>query len=129
MRRKLATLPRAQVIIDQLINLRALRGGEVTYVERHGVTDCLAVGRKLPGAFGGHAAQFVREYPSPLARAGNISAAAIYRTIKDIAPTMALDEADTYLKENEEMRGVIDSGHEREFAWVIRTAMEGEDTV
>ena len=61
--------------------------------------------------------------------AGNISAAAIYRTIKDIAPTMALDEADTYLKENEEMRGVIDSGHEREFAWVIRTAMEGEDTV
>jgi hypothetical protein len=42
---------------------------------------------------------------------------------------MALDEADTYLKENEEMRGVIDSGQEREFAWVIRTAMEGEDTV
>jgi hypothetical protein len=34
--------------------------------------------------------------------AGNISAAAIYRTIKDIAPTMALDEVDTYLKENEE---------------------------
>ena len=60
---------------------------------------------------------------------GNISAAAIYRTIKDICPTMTLDEAETYLKENEEMRGVIDSGHEREFAWVIRTAMEGEDTV
>ena len=31
--------------------------------------------------------------------------------------------------DNEEMRGVIDSGHEREFAWVIRTAAEGEDTV
>ena len=62
-------------------------------------------------------------------RAGNISAAAIYRTIKDICPTMCLDEAETYLKDNEEMRGVIDSGHEREFAWVIRTAMEGEDTV
>ena len=61
--------------------------------------------------------------------AGNISAAAIYRTIKDIAPTMTLDEADTYLKDNEEMRGVIDSGHESEFAWVIRTAMEGEDTI
>ena len=62
-------------------------------------------------------------------RAGNISAAAIYRTIKDICPTMCLDEAETYLKDNEEMRGVIDSGHEREFAWVIRTAMEGEETV
>ena len=54
--------------------------------------------------------------------AGNISAAAIYRTIKDVAPTMTLDEADTYLRDNDEMRGVIDSGHEREFAWVIRTA-------
>ena len=42
---------------------------------------------------------------------------------------MTLDEADTYLQDNAEMRGVIDSGHEREFAWVIRTAMEGEDTV
>jgi hypothetical protein len=61
--------------------------------------------------------------------AGNISAAAIYRTIKDICPTMTLDEAETYLKDNEDMRGVIDSGHEREFAWVIRTAMEGEGTV
>jgi Domain of unknown function (DUF3854)/Protein of unknown function (DUF3631) len=61
--------------------------------------------------------------------AGNVSAAAIYRTIKDIAPTMALDEADSYLQDNEEMRGVIDSGHQREFAWIIRTAMEGEDTV
>ena len=60
--------------------------------------------------------------------AGNVSAAAIYRTIKDIAPTMTLDEADTYLQDNAEMRGVIDSGHEREFAWVIRTAMEGKDT-
>ena len=58
-----------------------------------------------------------------------IPAAAIYRTIKDIAPTMTLDEADSYLRDNEEMRGVIDSGHQREFAWIIRTAQEGEDTV
>lgn len=60
--------------------------------------------------------------------AGNVSAAAIFRTIKDIAPTMTLDEADTYLQDNAEMRGVIDSGHEREFAWVIRTEREGEET-
>ena len=40
--------------------------------------------------------------------AGNVSAAAIFRTIKDIAPTMTLDEADTYLQDNAEMRGVID---------------------
>ena len=60
--------------------------------------------------------------------AGNVSAAAIFRTIKDITPTMTLDEADTYLRDNAEMRGVIDSGHEREFAWVIRTEREGEET-
>ena len=52
--------------------------------------------------------------------ASNISAAAIYRTIKDDCPTLILDEADTYLKEDEAMRGVINSGHKRAFAYVIR---------
>jgi hypothetical protein len=53
--------------------------------------------------------------------ASNISTAAIYRTIKDICPTLILDEVETFLKENEEMRGVLNSGHKRRFAFVIRT--------
>ena len=40
-------------------------------------------------------------------------------------PTLLLDEADSFLKENEELRGVINSGHTRQSAYVIRTV--GDD--
>ena len=60
--------------------------------------------------------------------ASNISAAAIYRTIRDICPTLILDEADTYLKEDETMRGVINSGHEKDLAFVIRVVNDKGDT-
>jgi putative DNA primase/helicase len=58
----------------------------------------------------------------------NISAAAIYRTIKDDCPTLILDEADTYLKEDEVIRGVLNSGHKRAFAYVIRVINDKGDT-
>jgi putative DNA primase/helicase len=57
----------------------------------------------------------------------NISSASIYRVIKDDCPTLILDEADTYMKEDEVLRGVIDSGHEREFAYVMRVINEQGD--
>jgi len=44
----------------------------------------------------------------------NILAAALFRTIEMARPTLLLDEADTYLNRNEDLRNVIDSGHSRE---------------
>jgi putative DNA primase/helicase len=58
----------------------------------------------------------------------NISSAAVYRTIKDSCPTLILDEADTYLKEDEILRGVINSGHKRKFAFVIRVINDRGET-
>jgi putative DNA primase/helicase len=49
---------------------------------------------------------FLSNRPLP---ASNISASAIFRTIEAHCPTLILDEADSYLQENEEMRGVINS--------------------
>lgn len=60
----------------------------------------------------------------PLATA-NISMAAIFRAIEAHAPTLVIDEADTFLGRNEELRGVLNSGHTRESAFVIR--LEGDD--
>ena len=54
----------------------------------------------------------------------NVTAAFLYRLIEDWHPTFLLDEADTYLKENEALRGVINSGHERDFAFVGRCNMD-----
>jgi hypothetical protein len=53
--------------------------------------------------------------------ASNITAASLFRTIEQFGPTLSLDEADTFLGENDELRGVINSGHRRSTAFVIRT--------
>jgi len=57
----------------------------------------------------------------PLA-ATNITVAALYRTVEHFAPTLIVDEADTFLLNNLALRGVINSGHTRATAFVVRTA-------
>lgn len=52
--------------------------------------------------------------------ASNISSAAVYRTVEEYHPTLLLDEADTFIRDNEELRGIINSGHTRDEAYVIR---------
>ena len=59
--------------------------------------------------------------------ASNISPAAVFRVIERESPTLMIDEADSFLKENEEMRGVINSGHTRQSAYVIRTVGDDHD--
>jgi hypothetical protein len=65
-----------------------------------------------------------RLVPRPL-MTSNISPAAIFRTIEAAHPTLLIDEADTFLHGNEEMRGILNSGHDKAGAYVIRTV--GED--
>lgn len=50
----------------------------------------------------------------------SISPAAIFRTVEKWAPTLGIDEVDAFLKDNEEARGLINSGLYRETAMVIR---------
>lgn len=57
--------------------------------------------------------------------ASNISPAAVFRVIEAHKPTLMIDEADSFLKENEELRGVINSGHTRQSAYVVRVV--GDD--
>jgi putative DNA primase/helicase len=52
--------------------------------------------------------------------ASNISPSAVYRYIEETRPTLLIDEGDAFLKENEEMRGILNSGHTRSAANVIR---------
>ena len=52
--------------------------------------------------------------------ASNIGTAAVFRVIEAHSPTLLIDEADTFFKDNEELRGVINSGHTRQSAYVIR---------
>ena len=52
--------------------------------------------------------------------AANISPAAVFRVIERSAPTLLIDEADSFLKDNEPLRNVLNASHDRENAFVIR---------
>ena len=54
----------------------------------------------------------------------NVTASAVFRTVEIARPTLLIDEADTFLTENEALRGILNSGH-RKGAAIIRTV--GDD--
>jgi putative DNA primase/helicase len=60
-----------------------------------------------------------RLVPRPLL-ASNISPAAIFRVIEAANPTLLIDELDTFAPDNEPLRGILNSGHTKEGATVIR---------
>ncbi|GFO68690.1 hypothetical protein GMLC_22690 [Geomonas limicola] len=52
--------------------------------------------------------------------ASSITPSALFRTIDAWGPTLLIDEADAFMKDNEELRGLLNSGHTRDSAYVIR---------
>jgi hypothetical protein len=51
---------------------------------------------------------------------GNISPAALFRSIEAWQPTLLIDEADSFARMNDELRGILNAGHTRDTAFVIR---------
>jgi hypothetical protein len=48
----------------------------------------------------------------------------VFRIIDKYAPTLLVDEMDTFIGDNDELRGVINSGHQRSAAFVMRVSGE-----
>lgn len=57
--------------------------------------------------------------------ASSISPAALYRCVEAWEPTLLIDEADSFMKDNEDLRGIVNSGFNRSAAFVIRC--DGDD--
>jgi putative DNA primase/helicase len=57
--------------------------------------------------------------------ASNISPSALFRYVEDTRPTLLIDEADSFVKDNEELRGILNSGHTKTAAHVIRNVEIG----
>jgi putative DNA primase/helicase len=62
----------------------------------------------------------------PLATA-NLTAAVLFRVIEAIQPTLLIDEADTFIGGADTMRGIINAGHSRGTATVLRSAPDSKD--
>jgi putative DNA primase/helicase len=56
-------------------------------------------------------------HPLPTA---NVTASAVFRVVEAYRPALLVDEADTFLRDNDELRGIINSGH-RHGGSVLRT--------
>lgn len=64
----------------------------------------------------------------PLA-VSSASAAGIYRVIELHHPCLIIDEVDTFLKGDEQLRGLINSGHTRDAAFHLGCVPKGDDFV
>ncbi len=60
--------------------------------------------------------------------ASNVTTAAVFRTVDASFPSLLIDEADSFLGETgDELRGILNSGHSRETAFVIRVCGENNE--
>lgn len=57
----------------------------------------------------------------------NITPASLYRSIELWQPTLLIDEADTFLAKRDELRGIVNSGHTRNTAFVIRSVGDNHE--
>lgn len=57
--------------------------------------------------------------------ASSISPAAMFRAVDAWRPTLLVDEADSFMRDNEELRGIVNAGHTRDSAYVVRVV--GDD--
>ncbi len=56
--------------------------------------------------------------------ASNISPAALFRVVDAWQPTLLIDEADAFMRDNEELRGLLNCGHTRDSAYTVRIVGE-----
>ena len=61
------------------------------------------------------------------AQASGISPSVLFRMIEAHKPTLFVDEIETVLKDNEDLRGLINAGHTRDSAFVWRSVAKGDD--
>lgn len=68
--------------------------------------------------------ELVKEMSARPLYASNITPAALFRAVEKWKPTLLIDETDAFLNEKEELRGIINAGHYRSTAYVIRVVGE-----
>ena len=56
----------------------------------------------------------------------NISPAALFRSVEKWRPTLLIDEVDAFLKDNEDARGILNSGHKRN-GFVLRVVGDSHE--
>jgi putative DNA primase/helicase len=53
--------------------------------------------------------------------------AGLFRSVELWRPTLLIDEADTFIRENDELKGLINAGHTRANAFVLRVVGDAHE--
>ena len=64
---------------------------------------------------------------SPAPVSGRVTSSALFRTIEMHAPTLLLDEADTFFGDDDELRGVVNGSQRRNSAYVMRCVSDDHE--
>lgn len=59
--------------------------------------------------------------------AANSSPAFLFRAVEKWSPTVLIDEADTFIRDNEELKGLVNAGHTRQNAFVGRVVGDAHE--
>lgn len=59
----------------------------------------------------------------------NITKSALFRSIESYKPTLFIDEIDTFINDNEGIRGVLNAGHSRDNPYIIRCVGDDNEPV
>lgn len=59
----------------------------------------------------------------------NITGSALFRSIESYKPTLFIDEIDTFIHDNEGIRGVLNAGHSRDNPYIIRCVGDDNEPV
>jgi putative DNA primase/helicase len=118
-----ASIRRHVVMHDHVADTAALWVVHTYLVDCFGTSPRLAITSPEKGCGKTTALDVLSRLVSRPLPTTNASASAIFRLIEMQRPTLLIDEADTFLPENEELRGILNSGH-RQGAFVIRTVGE-----
>ena len=62
--------------------------------------------------------------PLPVA---NVSTASLFRSVELWRPAILVDEADTFIRQNDDIKGLINAGHARSNAYVLRTVGDSHE--
>jgi putative DNA primase/helicase len=57
----------------------------------------------------------------------NATTASLFRSVELWRPTLLIDEADTFIRENDELKGLINAGHMRANAFVLRVVGDNHE--
>jgi hypothetical protein len=58
----------------------------------------------------------------------NISPSALFRVVDGFTPCLLIDEADTFLRDSDELRGILNASHRKASAYVVRCVGDEHET-